>query len=424
MENLRRVLSRITIPSMVPMIRHIHDDSVKDVVKETTEALERSGIAANIDPGMRVAVAVGSRGIANISVLVRASVSWLRAKGAEPFIVPAMGSHGQATAEGQRSLLADLGVTEESAMCPVRASMDVVKLGELPNGLGVYFDRVAYEEADAVFVINRVKPHTNFRGKWESGIVKMLTIGLGKQIGADSCHTYGFSTMAENVPAMAEISLEKVNILGGVAVVENAMDQTCLIEAVRPERFLERDAALLEFARTCMPSLPIETLDILIVDEMGKNISGAGMDPNVIGRCSVSGVIFSPVINRIVVLDLTEESHGNAIGMGLADFITFRFKEKIDYEAAYINSMTATTTKGAFMPMAFPSDFDAIRGAIKTSNVTDMKKLRMMRIKNTLEMTHLGVTPNMVDELRQQGCEVDGPEASLEFSPDGTLMPA
>ena len=422
MENLRRVLSRVTIPPMVPMVRHIPDDSVKDIAAETVKTLEASGIAGNIKPGMRVAVAVGSRGVANIPVLTRTTVDWLRAKGAEPFIVPGMGSHGQATAEGQRSLLADLGVTEESANCPVRACMDVVKLGELPNGLGVYFDRIAYEEADAVFVINRVKPHTNFRGKWESGIVKMLTIGLGKQIGADSCHTYGFTTMAENVPAMAKISLEKANILGGLATVENAMDKTCLIEAVLPENFLERDAALLEFARTRMPTLPIETLDILIVDEMGKNISGAGMDPNVIGRCSVPDVVSGPLINRIVVLDLTEESHGNAIGMGLADFTTFRFKDKIDYEAAYINSMTSTTTKGAYMPMAFPTDYDAIRGAIKTSNITDMDKLRMMHIKNTLEITRFSVTPNMVDELKARGCEPLGPAAELRFSPEGALV--
>ena len=421
MENLQRVLSRITIPPLVTMIRHIPDDSIQDLAAATIETLSTSGIAGRIKPGMRVAVAVGSRGVANIPLLTRNVVDWLRRYGAEPFIVPGMGSHGQATAEGQRTLLAELGISEETIGCPVHASMDTVKLGELPNGLGVYFDRIA-SEADAVFVINRVKPHTNFRGKWESGIVKMLTIGLGKQIGADSCHTYGFSTMAQNVPEMAKISLEKVNILGGLAVVENALDKTCLVEAVCPEKFLERDAALLEFARTRMPSLPLEQLDVLIVDEMGKNISGAGMDPNVIGRCSIPDLFTSPVISRIVVLDVTEESHGNAIGMGLADFTTFRFRDKIDFEAAYINSMTSTTTKGAFMPMAFPTDYDAIRGALKTSNITDMAKLRMMRIKNTLEITRFHVTQNMVDELKERDCEVVGKLAELAFSPEGRLL--
>lgn len=422
MRNLKKVIDHIHLPPVVRVVQTPPDDAIGDVAGEALSALERSGMESKITPGMRVAVAVGSRGVANIPVLTGCVVHWLRAKGAEPFIVPAMGSHGNATAEGQTALLADLGVTEKTAGCPIRSCMDVAPLGRLANGLGVYIDRLAHEEADGIFVINRVKPHTSFRGKWESGLVKMITIGLGKQIGADSCHTYGFHTMAENLPAMAAVTLEKAKIIGGLAAVENASDKTCLLEGVPAEKLMERDAELQAFARTRMPSLPFDQLDVLIIDAIGKNISGCGADPNVIGRYTVSHMSGGPSINRIVALDITEPSHGNAIGMGLADFITERFRDKIDFEAVYINAMTAASTRGAFMPMVFPTDFDAIRGAVKASSVTDMEKLRMARIRNTLEIGEFYATPCMVAELRERGCVIAGEAKDMRFSPEGRLL--
>ncbi len=423
MKKIQEVLSRVEIPPMARMVRNIPDDTLPDAVAASFSALEESGIAGMVTPGMRIAVAAGSRGIAGYPAIMRACIDWFRAKGAVPFIVPAMGSHGGATAQGQVALLAGLGVTEESAGCPIRASMDVVKLGELGNGLGVYMDRIAHDEADGVFVLNRVKPHTNFRGKWESGLVKMLAIGLGKHTGADSCHSHGFQAMAENMPAMAAVVLERASILGGLAVVENAMDKTCRVEAVPAAAMFDRDAGLLEFARTRMPSLPFDSLDVLVVEEMGKNISGSGMDPNVLGRYSVPHMSGGPAISRIVVLDLTDASHGNAIGMGLADFIPWRFRDKIDFEAGYINSLTSTTTRGSYMPLALPTDRDAIRAAIKTCNVTDSGKLRMARIKNTLELGSFSVTPCMVEELLARGCEIAGPAEELAFSANGSLVP-
>ena len=422
MQNLKKIISHITLPPVVRVIQTLLDDALVDIEGEALSALEHSGIAAKIKPGMRIAIAVGSRGLANIPVLAKSVVTWLRGKGAEPFIVPAMGSHGNATAEGQASLLADLGVTEETTGCPIRSCMDVVMLGRLPNGLGVYIDRLAYEEADGIFVINRVKPHTSFRGRWESGLVKMITIGLGKQVGADSCHTYGFHTMAENLPAMASISLGKANILGGLAAVENASDKTCLLEGVPIERLMDRDAELLAFARTRMPSLPFDQLDVLIIDEIGKNISGCGIDPNVIGRYTVPHINGGPSISRIVALDITEPSHGNSIGMGLADFITEQFRNKIDFEAVYINAMTAASTRGAFTPMVFPTDFDAIRGAIKASSVTDMGALRMARIRNTLDICELYATPCMINELVDRGCVIASTPEDMKFSSEGRLL--
>lgn len=423
MKNLRAILDRVVLPPIVPMLRTLPDDSITDVAGELFRRLEQApGLAASITPGKRIAIAVGSRGIAELPVLVHGVVDWFRGKGAAPFIVPAMGSHGNATAEGQRSLLAELGVTEESVGCPIRSCMDVVQLGSLPNCLGVYFDRTAYEEADCIFLINRVKGHTSFRGKWESGLIKMLVIGLGKHVGADSCHTYGMHTMSDNLSAMASITLHKTPVLGGLAVVENALDKICLLEIVGREMLLERDAELLVFARKRMPSLPCSQLDVLIVDKIGKDISGAGMDPNVLGRYTSPGMSGDPSIKRIVALDLTEASHGNAIGMGLADFITSRFQKKIDYEACYINALTSTNTKGAYTPLVFSTDREAILGAIKTSNVTDPGKLRMMRIQDTLKLFRFAATPCMVDELREQGCEVAGSAKALDFTPKGRLL--
>lgn len=422
MRNLKKIIDHIKLPPMVRVIQTPFDDAIGDVAGETMRALERSGIGARIKPGMRIAIAVGSRGVANIPILARCVVTWFREKGAEPFIVPAMGSHGNATAEGQVSLLADLGVTEETARCPIRSCMDVVPLGHLSNGLGVYIDRLAHEEADGIFVINRVKPHTSFRGKWESGLIKMITIGLGKQVGANSCHTYGFHTMADNLPAMAAVTLAKASILGGLAAVENANDKTCLVEGVSAEKLMERDAELQAFARTRMPTLPFDQLDVLIIDEIGKNISGCGADPNVIGRYTVPHMSGGPFINRIVALDITEPSHGNAIGMGLADFITKKFRDKINFEAVYINAMTAASTRGAYMPMVFPTDFDAIRGAVKASSVTDMEKLRMARIRNTLEINELYATPCMIAELRKRDCVIEGKPEGMRFSSEGRLL--
>ncbi len=423
MKNLRAVLDRVSLPPMVPMTRRLPDDSLSDVAGEVRRSMDESpGLAASIKPGQRIAVAVGSRGMADLPILVREVVQWFLAKGASPFIVPAMGSHGNATAEGQTALLTGLGVTEESAGCPIVSRMDVVLLGRLPNGLNVYLDKAAHDEADGIFLINRVKGHTSFRGKWESGLVKMLVIGLGKQIGADSCHTYGMHTMPDNLPAMAAVTMEKAPVLGGLAVVENALDKVCLLEVVDREHLLERDAELLLYARERMPSLPCSQLDVLIVDKMGKDISGAGMDPNVLGRYTIPGMSGDLAITRIVALDLTEASHGNAVGMGLADFITSRLWKKVDYEACYLNALTSNSTRGVYTPLVLPTDRDAIRGAVKTSTVPDLNKLRMMRIEDTLKLSRFSVTACMVDEMQERGCIVAGPEKALEFTPEGRLV--
>jgi hypothetical protein len=392
------------------------------VGRAVTEAFAASALKNRIVPGMRIAMAVGSRGVANLPLLVRMSVDWFKALGAKPFIVPAMGSHGLASAEGQTALLASLGVTDACMGCPIQSCMEVVKLGELPNGLPVYMDSQAYA-ADGIFVLNRVKPHPSFRGPHESGLLKMITIGLGKQIGADSCHTYGFSHMHENLPAMAAISLQKTNILGGLGVVENALEKTCLIKVAVREELFSCDEELLNIAKSKLLRLPFTMLDVLIVDEIGKNISGSGMDSNVVGRFSSDHMRSEIRFTKIVALDLTPESHGNAAGMGHANFITHRLRDKTDFEAMYANCLTATETRAVCMPPALATDQDAVKAAVKTCFQPDVDRIRMAHIKNTMEMQRFEASACLMEEAIAKGCHLIRPAIPMRFDSDGILQP-
>ena len=337
---LTSLLTGIELPFLHRVTRHIPDDGLSDIPRSVRDALNASGVAERLLPNGEVAIGVGSRGIAGLPQIVRATVDWFRERGARPFLVPCMGSHGGATAEGQLRVLEHLGVTAASAGCPIRAGMDTIVIGTLDNGLPVHMDAHA-TSADGVFVINRVKPHTAFTGPHESGLVKMLVIGLGKRNGADCCHSLGFGRFAEVMPQMARLLLErKPSLLGGLAVVENAHDRVCLLEAVLPERLLERDQALLVEARARMGSLPVDDLDVLLVDRMGKDISGSGMDPNITGRSPSPYKTGGLKAARLGVLRLTEASGGNATGMGNADVVTQRLVDSADFESTYANAIT------------------------------------------------------------------------------------
>ncbi|OJF16294.1 MAG: hypothetical protein A6D91_12140, partial [Bacillaceae bacterium G1] len=294
---------------------------VPDVAAAVHETIRQSGVLSRISPGDRVAIAVGSRGVADIPILTREVVNAVKSAGGRPFIVPAMGSHGGATAEGQIDVLKQLGVTESSVGAPILSSMDVVEVGRLPNGLPVYIDKHAYE-ADKVIVINRIKPHTAFRGPVESGLMKMITIGLGKQKGAEAAHAYGFQYMAEHVQAMAKIAMSQVPIIFGLATIENAYDRPAKIVAVPAEKIEEVEPQLLLEAKSLMPRILFDPMDVLVVNEIGKDISGDGMDPNITGRYATPYASGGPKVTRIVVLGLTEKTHGNANGIGLADITT------------------------------------------------------------------------------------------------------
>jgi hypothetical protein len=418
---LFQIIKDAAIPGLVPVRRTYPDHSLPDVRDAVLRALQRSTIEKYVRENARVAVTVGSRGIANLPEIVRTTVFWFRAQGAAPFIVPAMGSHGGATAEGQTAVLRELGVTEESCGCPVRSSMEVTQVGALPEGLPVYSDSVA-SGADAVFILNRIKPHTSFSGKHESGLAKMIVIGLGKQRGADSCHLLGFGRMAEIVPRMAELVIRAIPIVGALGIVENAYEKTEIVEAVTAGEIMDCDARLLKSAEDRMPALPVKNLDVLILDEMGKNISGSGMDGNITGRFATSYRKNDMTANKVAVLDLTPESEGNATGMGNADIITERLFGKIDFVSTYANALTTTLFKTVFTPMIIDTDENAFRCAVKTCNA-GREAVKLLRIKNTLCPLEMLVSPAVAESLKMhKECAVSDTEIAAPFSEHGELL--
>jgi hypothetical protein len=325
-------------------------------------------------------------------------VEQLHTLGADPFIIPAMGSHGGATARGQRDVLAHLGITEESVGAPIRSQMETVVVGQTPEGVPVHVDRLA-AQADAIVFVARVKPHTAFRGPYESGLAKMIAIGLGKQVGAALTHARGFGEMADMVPNMAAVALAHTNLLFGVAVLENARDEPYRIRIVPASRILEEEPELLIEARKAMPGLPVQALDILVIDRIGKNISGDGADPNVTGRFPTPFAGGGPIVNKQVVLDLAQESAGNANGMGTADFTTARLLSKVSLGSTYPNALTSTVAGPVGIPMVLPSDRLALAAAILTCNAVG-REPRVLRIADTLHLEHLWMSAPVLDELR------------------------
>lgn len=419
---IKEFLKDIPLPRMVKIRQTFPNPVIADIAETIKKEMAKPEIAGKLRPGMRIAVAVGSRGVAEIPTIVRSVVDELKKQGALPYIVPAMGSHGGATAEGQKGVLADLGVTEESAGCPIRSSMEVVEVGRLAKGLPVYFDKNAYE-ADGVIVICRVKPHTAFRAANESGLVKMITIGLGKQKGAESCHAYSFKYMAEHIVEMARISMEKTPILFGVASVENAYDQPAKLVAVPVEKLIETDQELLVEAKANMPSLPVKQIDVLVVDQIGKDISGDGMDPNITGRYPTPYASGGPEINKIAILDLTERTHGNANGMGLADFSTRKLADKVEFTKTYANGLTSGEANPTKLPMILENDRDCVKAAIKTCYALDRNKARVVRIKDTLHLGELYVSEALVEEVAKlPNVTILSEPVELDFDKDGNLI--
>ncbi len=419
---LEDMLEPIPLPRTLRIRQTFDGDHIADLEAHVEEKLRACGQLERIAPGQKVAVAVGSRGVDRIDQIARATVRMIKSVGAEPFIVPCMGSHGGATAEGQREVLAHLGVTEASVGAPIRSSMDVVELGRLENGLPVYADRIATEEADAIVVINRVKPHTAFRGKVESGLLKMIAIGLGKQKGADATHQMGFGYMAENILKMSRVMIAKLPILFGVATVENAYDQSCLIEVVAADQMEAREPLLLEEAKRRMPRIPFDRFDVLIVDYIGKNISGDGMDPNITGRFPTPFAEGGPAVTKVAVLDLTKETQGNANGVGTADFTTQRLVDKMDREATYANGLTSTVAAPTKIPTTLKNDRYAIKAAVKTCNILDYTKVKLVRIKDTLHLAEIEISESLADEARAlPGVELLGEPKPMAFDADGNL---
>lgn len=397
---LQDLLKDIPIPQMSSVKQTFANEQIDDLSRELRSRFEQEKLKEKIKPGMEIAVAVGSRGLDRLVELTKETILFLQSLGAKPFIVPSMGSHGGATGEGQKAVLEHLGITKESVNAEIRSSMEVIEVGELPNGLPVYVDKLA-AEADGIVVINRVKPHTAFRGPVESGIMKMISIGLGKQKGAEACHQLGFKHMAEHVPAMAKLTLASMPILFAVATVENAFDKISRVEVWKPEEIEEKEADMQKLSKQLLPKLFFEKIDVLVIDQIGKNISGDGMDPNITGRYPTPYAYGGPEVTKMVVLDLTQQTEGNANGIGTADFTTQKLVDKMDRDTTYANGLTSTVVGPTHISTTLPNDKQAIQAAIKTCNILDFTKVKLVRIKNTLDIGTIEVSAALLNEVKQ-----------------------
>jgi hypothetical protein len=423
-ERIRDVSPQAPLPRLLPVRQHYDAPAEPDVAGATYRELAQLG--GGIRRGMSVAVTAGSRGIHDVATVVKAACDWLREQGAEPFIVPAMGSHGDADAEGQLAVLRSYGITEQTMGVPLRATMDTVVLGRIPDGPEVHLDANA-AQADGILLVNRIKPHTDFHGDIESGLAKIAAIGLGKQRGAEGIHAYGSTGLARWIPVAARTIVDTGKVLGGVAIVENAHERTAKVAFVPPDGIAgPAETALLKEAGDLLGRLPFDELDVLVIDEMGKDKSGAGMDTNVIGRMWIPGVAEPdrPRITAITVHAISKASYGNGVGVGLADFIPFRILEDIDLHAVYVNSMTSGIggLRRTKLPIALATDRSAVAAAILMCGRHDPENVRLVRIHDTLDTVSLLVSESLRGEVdAHPRLEIVGDAVPFECTPEGTL---
>lgn len=411
------------IPALTLVKQIAKQPEVKDVAGETLLQWKNSGLQQKIKPGAHVAIGVGSRGIANLAAIVKATIEYFKGIGAKPFIVSAMGSHGGANAQGQRELLGEYGISEENLGVTVKTDMDSVVIGKNSWNEPVYWDKNALA-ADAVVTISRIKPHTDFRGRFESGIAKMLVIGFGKREGASQHHRWGFKGLRDMLPETAKVILEKTNFLGGLAVLENAHEQTAKLEFVSTQNLMEVEPKLLDEARQLLGKLPFHDIDLLVVGEIGKNYSGAGIDPNVVGRLLIEGQndFETPKIIRMCALDLSPESHGNGTGVGIADLTTDKLLASIDPVPFRMNNLTACFLWRSKLPIAFPSDKECIQTGLETCWQPDLNAIRMVVVPNSLELAELYVSAPLLEEVRKnKDLAISGDSFELQFDDKGNL---
>jgi Lactate racemase N-terminal domain len=423
----------VALPKLLRIRQTFERPVVADIPTAVRIALEPLNLERTIRPGHSVALTAGSRGIANIPVILKATADFLKKLGAKPFLVPTMGSHGGGTAEGQRHIIESYGITEEAVGVPIRAAMDVVSLGSTPQGYPVVLDRHA-SQADHIAVIGRVKPHTGFHGPIESGLLKMIMIGLGKHVGALEYHRILLEKPYDDVVrSVARHMLAKAPIAFGLGVVENAYDETALIQAVSPSEFEKREEEMLALARRWLARLPYAEADLLIVDEIGKDISGSGMDTNVVGRKrafrlgTVEGMhpptegLRVPMMRHIFVRGLSAKTHGNAAGIGLADFTTTRLVKAMNYKATVINCLTAGYPEGAFLPVHFDSDREVLEAALKIAGTRQPEETRVLHIRNTLCLEEVEMSEACLKEEPQTEFAVLDPARTITFDGEGNL---
>ena len=408
------------IPKFFKVRQKFARPSIKpeDLPQIIFDLLNQPKFSERVKPDMRIAITAGSRGIANNNITTKAIADWVKSKGAKPFIVPAMGSHGGATAEGQKELLAGYGITEQAMGCPIISSMQTVKIGQTDeeHPRDVFIDKNAYE-ADGIILGCRIKPHTAFRGEYESGLMKMMAIGLGKQYGAEACHEQGFKNMARNVPLFGKCIIKNAKILFGVPTIENAYDETCKIVAVAAEDIERDEPKLLREAFSYMPKILVDSCDVLIVDAIGKNFSGDGMDPNITGTFCTPYATGGIDAQRVAVLSVSPESHGNGIGLGYASATTSRVYNQLDLASMYPNAITCTVLGGVRIPIVLRNDKECIQCCIKSCNEINKSNPRIVRIPNSLHLEHIMLSEAYLDEAKKiSGLEIISQPEELNFN--------
>ena len=421
-----KLLAGVAIPKMFRAKQTFPRESIspENIPAKIFDELSREPFISKIKPGMNIAITAGSRGVANVAIITKAIADFVKSRNATPFIVPAMGSHGGATAEGQLEVLEGYGITPASMGCEIRSSMDVVNLGLSDTGQNVYIDRNAYE-SEGIIVSCRLKPHNAFRGKYESGPCKMMAVGLGKQKGAEQVHGAGMNHIAENIPSIARVIIDKAPILFALPCIENAYDETCRLEAIDAPDIMKREPELLKLAFSLMPKIIAGECDVLIVDETGKNYSGTGVDPNITGTFSTEYASGGVKVQRTCFLRLSDKSHGNALGVGLASVITKRFYDAIDPEMMYPNCITSTVLASARIPCVVATDKEAVQMCIRTCNGIDRDKVRVIRIPNSLHIGNIMMSESYYHDVmagKFEGLTAESEPEELMFDDDGRLL--
>lgn len=419
-----KLLENVHIPKMFKVRQIFPRPLIKpeEIPEVVRRELSKEKFANQIKPGMNIAVTAGSRGIANVAIITKAITDFLATKGANPFVVPAMGSHGGATAEGQIEVLKGYGITEEYLGCPIKSSMEVKMIGYTEEGQEVFIDKNA-AEADGIIISCRIKPHNAFRGKYESGIMKMMAVGLGKQVGAEQVHSQGMNNIAKNIPLIGNAIIKNAPILFAVPCIENAFDETCKIVGVNKDEIAEEEPKLLQEAFANMPNIIVGECDVLVVDEIGKNYSGTGVDPNITGTFSTKYASGGVKVQRTAMLNLSEESHGNGLGTGLASAITKRIFDKLDLEKMYPNCITSTVLESARIPCVVSSDKEAIQICIRTCVNIDKDNVRIVRIPNSLHIEHIMLSEAYYEEVKKYpNLVIESEPEYLEFDGEGNLF--
>ena len=414
----------VQLPKMYRVTQTFERPKVNDIPAAVRQELAGLGLDKKIAKGSRIGITVGSRGIQNLIPMLSTAVDFVKKLGAEPFLLAAMGSHGGGTEKGQKEVLDSLGITEEALGAKVLTCADCEVISHASGGLPVFIVKSALT-LDGIIIINRVKTHTSFKAKVESGLVKKLVVGLGGPMGAQQFHSFGQEELKRLIVEIGQVILNKLPVLGGLAIIENAYEETALVQGVERAGLIDKEAELLLYSKSLMPSLPAEKIDLLIIQEMGKNFSGTGVDTNIIGRLRIPGVPEpeKPDITRVAVLDISEESHGNAAGVGLTDFVTKKLVDKMDRKATYLNVLTSTFVIRAAIPMYFDTEEKLMEAALYSMCSIPGEKLKIVIIPNTLYLTECIVSEAVVAELRNSpGISIAEKPEEFSFGPDGSIL--